>query len=733
MKYIQKVVPFLLLIVIGTSCKKNFDDFYARPAGLEPPIYQTLDAKGNFKSLIALIDKGGYKSILNAAGYWTLFAPNDAAFTTFFKDRGVSGVEAIDSTTARAIVQYLLVYNAFDKIRIDDYQSNTGWLPDQAFRRRTAYYSGFYKDTLEGGKVVQAIQSNRNGLTPYVPADNNNKYIPYFTDIYFNGKNLTASDYTYFYPNSQFSGFNVAQASVVNKDITAENGVIHEIDKVVTPLPSIDEYLRTRPEYSEFKKLYDKYMVSFLADASASARFRTLTGKSDSVFVKYYSSLLAFSPNNENYIKVQDNDAQQTSWSIFVPKNDVFLTYVNNVILEHFKTFDAAPPQVRADLLNAHMWITPVWPSKFATTPSFLGEEARFNPQADIFDRKILSNGIFYGTNKVQEANIFSSVYGKAYLDPKFSIMTRLLDAELKFNIISPRQKFTMFMIPDVILQAEGYTYNSTSNTWGYQPPGGSLTTGEAIRQRLLRILNTSVISGEITTLSGSGIAESYNNEFVKWDNNQVISIGTQDANKVVKVDSMRTASNGRVYYLNGLLTFTDTTLGAHISKLGTPTTSDFNSFWKYLESSGIYNGLSNPRGEILGTTAGTFYTVFAPSNAAISNAVKAGLLPGNVATGVPNFAPTANADKELVNRFLSYHILAKRALIPNGGDSGGFETLLKNTQGDVLSISVLNQVGSLQVTDMNNRKANVIISKSNNLSNRAVIHLIDNYLQYNY
>jgi len=38
-----------------------------------------------------------------------------------------------------------------------------------------------------------------------------------------------------------------------------------------------------------------------------------------------------------------------------------------------------------------------------------------------------------------------------------------------------------------------------------------------------------------------------------------------------------------------------------------------------------------------------------------------------------------------------------------------------------------------MQITDMNNRRANIIISQSNNLSTRAVIHLIDNYLKYTF
>lgn len=196
-----------------------------------------------------------------------------------------------------------------------------------------------------------------NGSTnPYIAADNNNKYIPFFTDTYFNIKRLTATDYNYFFPSTPYTGFNVVDARVVNKDITAENGVIHEIDKVITPLPSIDEYLRTKPEYNEFRKLYNRYMVNFQLNADATRRYQVLTGDNQQVYIKAYNNLLAFSPNNENFKREQDNDGQQNGWSIFVPRNEALLNYVNSVILEHYRTFENAPAQVIADFLNAHMW-----------------------------------------------------------------------------------------------------------------------------------------------------------------------------------------------------------------------------------------------------------------------------------------------------------------------------------------------------------------------------------------
>jgi uncharacterized surface protein with fasciclin (FAS1) repeats len=183
------------------------------------------------------------------------------------------------------------------------------------------------------------------------------------------------------------------------------------------------------------------------------------------------------------------------------------------------------------------------------------------------------------------------------------------------------------------------------------------------------------------------------------------------------------------------LLSFTTVNIGTHIKNLGgaSPAASDYNYFANYLINSSLYNATT---GEILGTSAGTSYTVFVPTNAAITQAVKDGLLPGTKATGAPSFglSPVLTAaEKEQVNQFILYHILNKKSLIPNGKESGVFETLLKNSIGEVLPITILSQPGSMLVTDMNRRNANVIVAKSNNLSNRTIIHLIDNYLKFTY
>ena len=169
-KTLRKSLLFFALVAAFTGCRKKiYEDFYGRPDTLANPMYQVLTERGNFKSLLALIDKSGYKeTLISGAGYWTLFASNDEAFSKYFKDRGISGVGNIDSATARAMVQYVLVFNSFEKSRLDDYQAtanNTGWTPSAAFRRQTAYYTGFYKDTGVNNQPVMAIAANRNNIS----------------------------------------------------------------------------------------------------------------------------------------------------------------------------------------------------------------------------------------------------------------------------------------------------------------------------------------------------------------------------------------------------------------------------------------------------------------------------------------------------------------------------------------------------------------------------------------
>jgi uncharacterized surface protein with fasciclin (FAS1) repeats len=720
------LVVSLLFFLVG--CRdREFEDHYGRPDWLPSPIYQQLEAKGNFKNFLVCIDKAGYKNSLSGAGYFTVFAPNDAAFESFLAKQGLTDINAVDEVLARKIVTYALVYNSFESSRLPDYQSNIGWQPLNAFKRRTAYYDGVYSEQTLDGRTLKVTSANRNG--GYVFGDNNNKYVPYFIESYLTAKKLSAFDYNYFYPDVVYSGFNVADASVVTADIQAENGIIHELDKVILPLPSIEARINQKPEYSVFKELLKKYEIGYQAQPEATNRYRVLTGSDEQVYVKFYSPALAFSPNNENFLKVADNDGQSDGWTMFVPTNEATNEYINKVLLEHYKSLDEMPPSIINDFVNAHMWQTTVWPSKFSTALNFLGEEARFDPASNIVDATVLSNGLFYGTNKAQDADVFRSVYGRAYLDPNYSLMTRFLNRELKTTIKSPYVKFTLFLIPDAVLRSAGHDYNITTGDWVYN---GSTNLAVENWSRMINMHVLITQKNELNNLSGQGIAETFGGEFIKYNNNTVFAAGNLEKSTTVKVNTPQNPSkivyNGIVHYADRIIAFPDNNpvkgLGFYIRDLGDVAGKPYQRFYDYLKNSAIFNASS---GDINGVSSGVFYTFFIPNNTAIAQAVTDGVLPASV-------TPASDTDRQKVIDFILYHILPKFSIIGNGKEEGSFESLFKTLGGDatVLTISNKPAISEFKITDMKGRVANVVNGTASNvLGNRAVFHQIDKYLRY--
>jgi len=729
--YYLFVLPLLALLA---SCSQELDPYYARPEGLEDPIYQQLEARGNFKSLTALIGKAGYKDILSKAGYWTMMAPNDEAFTKFFQEKGFSDVTKVDSITASKIVKYALIYNAFRTEQLSDYQSGAGWVIDNAFRRRTAYYVGFQTKTVDGVSMV-TVDANRNG--GYTAADKNNKYVSYFEKEYFAAKALNAGDYNFFYPNSTFTNFNVLGGTIKEANIIAENGIIQEVSQVSLPLPSIDEHLASSSEYSLFNGLLQKNLVSYLFYQLATDNYHNFTGKTDRVFIKFYDSTLPYSPNNENFLKQADNDGQSDAYTMFAPDNAALQKFIDAVLLKHY-TIETLPRYVYQDLFKAHMVIGAVWPSKLISYNNGLDEELRFNLNTDVKEAKVLSNGFFFGTNKVQASNLFYSVYTSAYLDPKFTLATRLFnDGSSYREIISNiNQKYTLFLPSDTVLRGLGYDYSIARSEWNYVSPiNGAAISGSSARLRLLRVLYNCIVptpEGELNNLSGSGIIRTGDldipGEYIKWSNNKVYAAGNEVLGNVVNILGHEDQQNGRTYYVDKLLEFSEESPGVDLKSLAAPVGSQYFNFYSYLKNSSVFTAATN---KITGVDLGTSYTIVVPNNTAIVQAVKDGRLPGNVTTGAPNFVPATLGEQDLVADFIRYHILATKTVSDDGHVGGQVETLRKSSRDEKTYVNVLSDKGVLTFIDAAKKSSNFIPAQSNNLADRTLIHLVDNYLLY--
>lgn len=745
----------LTLIVAISGCRKEeFDAYYGRPENLADPIYQQLQAMGNFTNFLSCVDKAGYKQTLSSAGSWTVFAPDDAAFATYLKASNLSGIDAVDEELAKRIVRYSMIYNGESVERLGYYLGTTGGWDENnsntAFRRRTVYYDFVQDGKNPLGRDIKIINANRNGS--FLATDFNNKNIPYFFSAYMGRNGLTEADYKYFYPNSSYSGLNVGPANILadKKDITAENGVIHIVDQVLVAPLSIDQYLQTKPDYSDFNDIINKF-ASYSANNDVTHTYQVLTGKTDSVYVKLYNAALTFSPNNENYLKINANDvndAQQASYSIIVPDNESMRDYAKKVLLKYYpagtrlQDLYLLNTGILINFVNAHLYNRTLWPSKMSSTNNPLVGSVDININADIKDKQSLSNGFFYGSSKVLKANIFHTVFGHAYLDPKYSLMVKALTLEgYDLSLKLPSSRFMMVMVSDKVLASMGFSYDA------YLPRAPIRYNGTDGRVLLRRILQTHIIpldGSYVPDLSGTGMLKTMGNEFIKYSAGRLISAGTLDSadagRRSVRIDSVRSstvgnglAANGSVVYTNGLLSPSSVTIGTHIAANATTTASPYYKFYQYLFNSALFNKTT---GDVTGVSLGLNYTFLIPTNAAIDQAIAAGLLPASPTS-------TAAVDISNVSRFIQYHILKNESNAPiaiirksatDGNGEGTHETMYKDQDGIQNTVRIAdNSAAGFTVYDNKGRAAHTILANSNILSDRKLIHLIDTYLNYNY
>ncbi len=250
----------------------------------------------------------------------------------------------------------------------------------------------------------------------------------------------------------------------------------------------------------------------------------------------------------------------------------------------------------------------------------------------------------------------------------------------------------------------------------------------------MIRMLELSMIRvddpSELEDLSGSGILETFGGEYIRYENNQFLASGNVDSGEYVEIkqDETYEANNGYAYYTEGLLTYTEKALSEVIFE-----NDQFAKFSEYLQNSSLYNAQTL---QIEGVGVGQFFTVLAPSDAAIDQAVAEGKLPADPTT-------TDSDEREVISSFLKYHFVPRNTIVPDGKkivDANGeeFNTLLATVEGEVRKVVIDNSADGFQapytmtVTDRLGNVANVVIPESNVLASMAVIHQIDRVLESN-
>ncbi len=750
-------------------------DYYARPATLAPPIYQQLQDSGQFTHFLQCVDKSGYDKTLKGAGFYTVFAPTDEAFKKYLSENGFSSVADISTELATRIVTYSLCVSAASFEQIDDFQNSSPTVSlenkrDVAFKRTTFQYKWVYSD-FDHIDQVQRDVVDMNAVESEVPVpgnfeidDYNQKNIPVFTSSFMARKNVLASDYRFFYPETELTDFNVVNAKVLKRDLWAENGIIHVVDKVIEPLDNLEEILAKTAECSEFRNVLNKYMVTYtLAGEPFQLKYEQSSGTRKEIYIKDYPQA-SFALNCENYLKFgggSQMDAQVDGWTLFAPSDEAMTKFYTEKFFRYgYRSLSEMPAFVIQEFVNAHLFRTTVWPSKFSITTNPYGEEARFNLSTDVSKGEIGSNGIFYVVDKVQNTNAFNTVLGDIILNPDYSLMYQALyDLEpLVATLKNPISSYLLFLVTNDQMTKAGFKYNPASLAWEFTADPGRPDLGTHPRTALSRFIymhivlqNAEMLADGVDLMNGSGVLKTYGDEYIKYNKGE-ISAGGNLSGQRPRITSVIDSKpqNGTSYSMDRALLFSNATIGGILSVSSLNSQLRATTLLRYLEkianatyvndegnvmyvSNCVYNTTTKAIKDIPNTD---IITVFLPNDPSMTAAASSGTL-----KALASFAPNGNenvlgTDNLALELFLKYHII--KGNVPVGESSTGeYTTYRKLDDGTYATLfvqSVKGNPGSITVTDGKGRTAKVITSSTstyNILGNRVIVHVIDNYLSY--
>ncbi|MDR2805598.1 MAG: fasciclin domain-containing protein [Dysgonamonadaceae bacterium] len=700
-------IKFLLCILcafVFIRCNEEANNYYEKPKWLEDPIYQVLEQQGRFSLYLQCVDRTNYANILNGAGLYTIFAPNDEAFSIWLKEKSYASVADIPAGEVEKLVAYSIVYSQWTMEHLGDYFEEGLYVPG-AFKRKTNYYNLPYRDNEYNNNWV-IDQTVQNG---YSADMNNYKYLPVYTSAYFNTfpVALTAADYIAFYPYSTFAGKNVQAGTILTEDIRTSNGIIYEVSTVSEPLDNIDRILKEEP-YKVFKSLIDhknstgEYAFKIYTEQSASFTEKYQKRMPDSVinaiYAKTYTSL-AFSPLLENVYSEATGtyDPEKNGYTLFIPLNEVLDNFIKTKLLKYYHTVDELPLNVISTLINTHMVNGLVWPSLYESTSNASGEflngegnNGKLFDEDGIVEKRVASNGFVFQTDHVIKSRFFETVYSEIFLNPAHTLLNQAyvnfystgIREDLMKSVLNgySSERYAMLNFSDQLLQEDGFSYSALSNSFS-----NSLMSSGSSDDRLKRLMRMHIFSGlknseinsELTDFS-NGLLTNYNGwnftvnhygDAVRYKNNQLQAAGNIEDQTFVTVTKVDDYNNGIVFNVDKLLQYSPRETGADDSRWQDLT------LWNYLDRARKENPnvslfvdymercLKNPdTDELDGIKPENYYTVLMPNNSAMQQAITRGYIQALASVNTSNAEALAQATK-----FVNGHILQGQVLVDDG------------------------------------------------------------------
>ena len=708
------ILPFLIFLLVGilitiSSCEKKFDEYYQIPDDLIGTILDVLEEEGNYTQFIKAVELVDFDDVLGKTGNFTVFAPDDAAFSAFFSETGYSGLEEIPEEELKGIVFYHIVFWAYSRfmllygLNIQDADIDYS---TTAFKRPTRF------------TPPQSIEFDTLGRKFSVYHET--KYIPLYSDEFFNELDIDpAANYSFLYPGTPYGGFHVDRAEIIEYDVPAQNGWIHKINRVLIPPGNHNDILEERMEYSVFRNLLEKnkfyqynhtYTTAQINDGDINE-----DGILDSLFLKMNRIFPSgSSPAVENVL----SDGHQNILTLFAPSNSA----LENFFIHHTSGYSSIQ-QIGEYWINwylSHYIGTNYWPSKFSTLTTdwewdLTSALVDCNiSQNDVNFSCMASNGPFCGINKFFLPKVYESVANPVIGSSDYEWFSNMLVFYLADKLLNEDNLvFTIFAPSNEAIKAAGYAFRTGLGGYGLYHKNSPLAP--ISRKAGADIVNTHIVFGELSDddFEVGTFLETSQNTFVGITSEGIYAGGDLTTATVGIPEVV--GGKGVLYRINRMLVAPQRSIFEIISDPGTY--PQYQKFYQLCYESGLFILDENSKPQSFDNlSTGTYYSCFIPSNEALEAGIQDGTIP---------------SDQDSLQQFLKYHFV-EEVVFDDGKKSGEFNTTRIDEVSGYLfnTIEIMNHKYDLKIIDNLGNTRTVTIA--NHMAEDGVIHQIDSYLLFN-
>lgn len=312
-KHLLGAACLLSTFGVTYSCSDDYDLDETRPSFLGQSIYDELKARGNFSTVIRLIDDLDYKEVLSKTGSKTLFVAADSSYNQFFKNNpwGVKSYEDLSLAQKRLLLKSSMLDNAYVLEMMTTIQ---GPVKNLCLRQLSSVSTTdsipYFKwdelpnnlNNMNGNAQTpdprywdELRQQSRGGI--YMALDKTVPMVTHFLQAQMKEKSITNKDISFILGlNGTSEEWNTTEnrsyiydALVKEPDVTCLNGYYHVLNKVLLTPGTMAEVIRKNPKTSLFSAMLERFSLPNF-DATLNSDFKGATGSvaDTAVYQKLY-------------------------------------------------------------------------------------------------------------------------------------------------------------------------------------------------------------------------------------------------------------------------------------------------------------------------------------------------------------------------------------------------------------------------------------------------------------